>query len=1320
MNNDTAPGVDAHDASSNEDIRAHGTIRPINNKANAEGSIPEGATCRICRGESTPDNPLLHPCMCKGSIKYLHEPCLLEWISARHIDINKPGETVECDICHYPFHFKIAYDDSMPDRIPIRLLFLNMLHRIYDLAVYGFNLTTVVILLCVGFPLSWNFYGKLYTFILDGALPFPGDFTKSIIFGFNKDVPDDYNNTDIALQLASNVFFSTCQIVFTIIIHLALYFQYDMIVREDIFSKMVFHKIGPNISIEAVMERLKKKFPVMDDSTLEHVARIVANKELRDQAEMHEDIEQNHVNEQADDDVQPLFNDDHSDDEGDEDFVPSDGGQHSDEDTDGSFDATGDDLDILREEVEQGVHGEEFHLENPVENLVNLRAQRQFDDMLDQHRNAMENLHNQPDFHRPQENVRFGMLGDDRAPNVPVPNARRPDIFNMNNPVFPIEEPNDDPFMGAGINDPEPNQQGQLIGAFGLNIQVNIGTVSFYFSACVAVIGLYLMVAYLVPTTIGYILGRFYYYCLALVVNSLVFSFYSLKVNVFYGWMGRKIPGMQWVNESASRIIMTFRYEISQYWNTINQKENTLMRTLPAAITYLTAIVIICLASEIICMGYGRSNGMTNTRRRFASQLLYALKCTFKVFTLFFIELAGFPILAGVMLDFSLFAPILGKVTDLLWIPSTRLVWFQDEIVYWMIGTLYMYWFAKYIGMIREHIIRPGVLYFIRSPEDPNTRILHDSLIHPMGIQLSRLGLSMFIYAVFIVVGFGFHTRVLFPLILKSKILNTPEGYLSGYVFNNLTMLIVFYFAKRIIEANPNVTNLVREYWIKIFEVSSRKLRLSSFILGADYSSERGHIVYRNMLYSILFSKRAEWSNPELYSNPKTASQAKQLFAEDKTVHAYFVPDGIQIRVPSSDIVSRNYLQTMFVPVTKADKLLKPLDLSRLREKNEKNGGEFSYLDVQNTDFDHYFVCYVPPHFRLRYMSLMALIWFFASFIIISTSIVAQYLFNTIVIIVVMLPLRLVGTRNIYLQVKEASISGFTRINVHYICLGAIIMSFMVDHYKIRHLVSIWKHVDNREPDVADNQNGAAVAEDNDEDDIPMMVERPALGEILFHNAIFRFILAPIIVCFVGILDYFTFGYVTSIVIRNCIGYGRFILWSEPMDITSVYHDLTSISYYSVDIWFRIDVLLRLIKVFRGIRQNRAAGFRFAISQQWNVVVKPHINVVKRSYITFGTLLLSAILLEYIFEGNHYNSLSELIRFMLVGRSLLSNKDIPWTFPQHYMFSSTVAILVLYFSQTLLYRISDWIRISTQSVRDNMFASGRVLENYETNVLENE
>ena len=29
--------------------------------------------CRICRSESTPDEPLFHPCKCSGSIKFVHQ-----------------------------------------------------------------------------------------------------------------------------------------------------------------------------------------------------------------------------------------------------------------------------------------------------------------------------------------------------------------------------------------------------------------------------------------------------------------------------------------------------------------------------------------------------------------------------------------------------------------------------------------------------------------------------------------------------------------------------------------------------------------------------------------------------------------------------------------------------------------------------------------------------------------------------------------------------------------------------------------------------------------------------------------------------------------------------------------------------------------------------------------------------------------------------------------------------------------------------------------------------------------------------------------------
>ena len=37
--------------------------------------------CRICRLEGSPEDPLLHPCKCSGSIRFIHEPCLKQWLT---------------------------------------------------------------------------------------------------------------------------------------------------------------------------------------------------------------------------------------------------------------------------------------------------------------------------------------------------------------------------------------------------------------------------------------------------------------------------------------------------------------------------------------------------------------------------------------------------------------------------------------------------------------------------------------------------------------------------------------------------------------------------------------------------------------------------------------------------------------------------------------------------------------------------------------------------------------------------------------------------------------------------------------------------------------------------------------------------------------------------------------------------------------------------------------------------------------------------------------------------------------------------------------
>lgn len=41
----------------------------------------EGDVCRICRNPGDADNPLRYPCACSGSIKFVHQECLLQWLN---------------------------------------------------------------------------------------------------------------------------------------------------------------------------------------------------------------------------------------------------------------------------------------------------------------------------------------------------------------------------------------------------------------------------------------------------------------------------------------------------------------------------------------------------------------------------------------------------------------------------------------------------------------------------------------------------------------------------------------------------------------------------------------------------------------------------------------------------------------------------------------------------------------------------------------------------------------------------------------------------------------------------------------------------------------------------------------------------------------------------------------------------------------------------------------------------------------------------------------------------------------------------------------
>lgn len=88
-------------------------IKPTSNDASVD---PD--TCRICRGEGTADEPLFYPCKCSGSIKYVHQDCLMEWLSH--------SQKKHCELCKTPFRFTKLYSPDMPKRLPFYIFVTHM------------------------------------------------------------------------------------------------------------------------------------------------------------------------------------------------------------------------------------------------------------------------------------------------------------------------------------------------------------------------------------------------------------------------------------------------------------------------------------------------------------------------------------------------------------------------------------------------------------------------------------------------------------------------------------------------------------------------------------------------------------------------------------------------------------------------------------------------------------------------------------------------------------------------------------------------------------------------------------------------------------------------------------------------------------------------------------------------------------------------------------------------------------------------------------------------------------------------------------------
>nr|GEY25083.1 probable E3 ubiquitin ligase SUD1 isoform X2 [Tanacetum cinerariifolium] len=134
---DFVEGLSYHGDSSDDDLVG-------NSRTNFEGDV-----CRICRNTGDVDNPLRYPCACSGSIKFVHQDCLLQWLNhsnARH-----------CEVCKHPFSFSPVYAENAPTRLPFQEFIIGMAMKAYHVLQFFLRLSFVlsVWLIIIPFITFW-------------------------------------------------------------------------------------------------------------------------------------------------------------------------------------------------------------------------------------------------------------------------------------------------------------------------------------------------------------------------------------------------------------------------------------------------------------------------------------------------------------------------------------------------------------------------------------------------------------------------------------------------------------------------------------------------------------------------------------------------------------------------------------------------------------------------------------------------------------------------------------------------------------------------------------------------------------------------------------------------------------------------------------------------------------------------------------------------------------------------------------------------------------------------------------------------------------
>ncbi|KAF2184082.1 hypothetical protein K469DRAFT_709981 [Zopfia rhizophila CBS 207.26] len=341
-----------------------------------------------------------------------------------------------------------------------------------------------------------------------------------------------------------------------------------------------------------------------------------------------------------------------------------------------------------------------------------------------------------------------------------------------------------------------------------------------------------------------------------------------------------------------------------------------------------------------------------------------------KVILIISIEMLAFPLYCGLLLDIALL-PLFGNASiRTRWQFARESPW-TSGFMHWFIGTCYMFHFALFVSMCRK-IMRRGVLYFIRDPDDPTFHPVRDVLERSVTTQLRKIAFSALVYGALVIICLGgvvwtldrLSTGVL-PIHWASHA-PSLEFPLDLLFYNFLTPLII-----KVYKPSDGLHTMYK-WW---FKSCARLLRLSNFLFGEKVKEEEGHHVRRT--WSSWFAgEKGDAEKPVI-------GEDRKILAEDRGTRVYFMFDGKYVRAPASDQVRIPKGEPVFIEVD---------------QFNHRKDGKSEEGGVHARDSDMVSMVYIPPWFRVRIALFVLTIWIFAATtgvgITVTPLIFGRYLFS--------------------------------------------------------------------------------------------------------------------------------------------------------------------------------------------------------------------------------------------------------------------------------------------------------------------------------------